>query len=97
MRPLSPVRVERVAGVWMLGRVDRDLAVAHRFCLFFAPPTLSRFGLAFFAAGLALRAPAARIAPARFWLIPCRLAIWLWAALKPMPFLLFAIFMPPWA
>src|SRR5215471_8175176 len=53
--------------------------------------TFFRFGLRFFAAGEALRVAEARIAPARFWLIPCRFAICDWAALNPIPFLLFAI------
>jgi hypothetical protein len=55
------------------------------------PLTRSRFGFFLRAFAEALRAPAARIAPARSWLIPWRLAICDWAALKPIPRLLAAM------
>jgi len=58
---------------------------------FFLPRTLRNLGFAFFAAGDALRVEAARIAPARLLLIPCRCAICDWAALKPIPLRDFAI------
>jgi hypothetical protein len=52
---------------------------------FYLPFTFFRFGFFFFAAGLALRAPAARIAPADFIDTPCFLTIDFCAALKPIP------------
>jgi hypothetical protein len=52
---------------------------------FYLPFTFFRFGFFFFAAGLALRAPAARIAPADFIDTLCFLAIDFCAALKPIP------------
>src|SRR5215471_2876687 len=59
----------------------------HRQSLFhfflFAPRTRSNLGFAFFAAGLALRVEAARIAPARLLLIPCLAAMLDCTDLKP--------------
>src|SRR5258705_7099182 len=66
-------------------RVAIDDGVGVHF--FFAPLTFLRFGLAFFAAGDALRAPAARMAPARSLETPSFFAICFCAAAKPMPFL----------
>lgn len=61
---------------------------------FFAGRTFLRFGLAFFAAGLALRVDEARIAPAAFIDTSDFLAIDFCAAAKPMPFFAAAIYLP---